>query len=350
MSKSDNKPDAEDELDLNPSWVAALDTAAEPLWSDAELDAIDRTTIGRPRMAWGSDAVFVRLSPAPDVTTYAARRGGERAMGYTAFDTVKALSEPLTLRGPASSHAIDELAARVFERAPNFAVPLQTLRRSAQSMLRRGARYLQFKPLLIESPPGIGKTSWAMRLADASGLPALYLDATAMTTTGPIVSSDSVWSTSRASEVVQVLAREQVANPIIILDELDKLHNLSSHARPDATEIMLPLLEQRTAAAHVDHFLQSRVDLSFINWILLCNDLNRIAKPVRDRCIVIRMAAPSVDEIADIARREVARRGLAPELIPPLVRAVRSGRLSSLRKLHKALDAAAAAAARPLLN
>ncbi|MEO8683446.1 MAG: hypothetical protein ABI414_01255, partial [Devosia sp.] len=145
-------------------------------------------------------------------------------------------------------------------------------------------------------------------------------------------------------------AREKVANPLIIIDEFDKLQNLSAHARADASEIMLPLLQRSTAAAHYDHYLQSKVDLSFINWILLCNELNRIAKPVRDRCTIIRINAPDLDEILDIARRELLRRGLPDELAAPIVRAARQGRLTSLRKLHKALDAAAAAAARPLIN
>lgn len=321
----------------------------ERLLSDAQLDTLHRTAVGRPRMLWGSNTAFVRLSPEPDPSAYGGKRS-DRASDYRAIEIARALSDPLALKGPASAHAIDELVAGVFEAAPNFARPLEAIRQSAQSLLRRGAPYFQFKPLLLEAPPGCGKTTMAMRLAAASGLPALYLDATAMTTGTPIVSADSVWSHARPSEVVQFLAHEQVANPIIILDEFDKLQNLSAHARSDATEIMLPLLQRSTAAAHVDHFLQSRVDLSFINWILLCNDLNRIARPVRDRCTVIRLNAPDVDEIAEIARREVQRRGLPDELVAPLIRAVRTGRLTSLRKLHKALDRADAAAARPLLN
>lgn len=321
----------------------------ERLLSDAELDTLHRTAVGHPRMVWGSETAFVRLSPEPDPSAYSGKRS-DRASDYRAIEIARALSEPLALKGPAKAHAIDELVATVFEAAPNFGRPLEAIRQSAQSMLRQGAPHFQFTPILIEAPPGCGKTTMAMRLAAASGLPALYLDATAMTTGTPIVSADSVWSHARPSEVVQFLAREQVANPIIILDEFDKLQNLSAHARSDATEIMLPLLQRSTAAAHVDHFLQSRVDLSFINWIMLCNDLNRIAKPVRDRCTVIRINAPDVDEIAEIARREVQRRGLPAELVAPLVRAVRTGRLTSLRKLHKALDRADAVAARALLN
>ncbi|MEO8686097.1 MAG: hypothetical protein ABI414_14815, partial [Devosia sp.] len=176
----------------------------DELFSDAEIDALHRTAIGRPRMAWGSSTAFVRLGPALEERDYLVKRG-DRAANQLAIEIVGSLSEPLALKGPASAHAIDELVATVFDTAPNFARPLEAIRQSAQAMVRAGAPYFQVKPLLIEAPPGCGKTSWAMGLAKASGLPTLYLDATAMTTGTPLVSADAVWSNARPSEIVQFL-------------------------------------------------------------------------------------------------------------------------------------------------
>ena len=171
-----------------------------------------------------------------------------------------------------------------------------------------------------------------------------------MTTTGSLISHDSVWRSSRASDVIEALSNGPTANPLVVVDEFDKLVDHSRAAVPDATEKMVGLLEPRAARAYLDPYLQLNVDLSFINWVLICNDLNRIAKPVRDRCIVVKLGQLKPHDIAVIAEAEIARRGLAPELAAPLVRAAKSGRLTSLRKLHKALDAAAAAASRPLLH
>ena len=350
MSKFNTKPPSPR---LTARGARASGYPATPLldtWlTDAQLDAINRATVGRPRTVSGTADVFVRLAPEP-TDGFAAKRGDEQGKSTEALEIARTLSEPLRLKGPARAHAIDELAADAFEIAPNFAVPLEAMRLSAEAMLRRGALYFQFMPLLIEAPPGIGKTTWAMRYAAQTGLPALYLDAAGMTTTGALVSADSVWRNARLSEVVRFLAETKVANPVVILDEFDKLQDLSRNARGDASEVMLPLLERSTAAAYYDHFLQWPVDLSFINWIMLCNDLNRIAKPVRDRCMVIRMPAPDASQMAEIAHGEIVRRELPDDLLIPILRAVRAGRLTSLRKLHKALDAAAAAASRPFIN
>jgi hypothetical protein len=62
------------------------------------------------------------------------------------------------------------------------------------------------------------------------------------------------------------------------------------------------------------------------------------------------MAPPTPQEIADIAAREIERRGLEPELVTTISKSVRQGKITSLRTLHKLLDAAGAASARSTLN
>ncbi|HTN62756.1 MAG TPA: AAA family ATPase [Devosia sp.] len=238
----------------------------------------------------------------------------------------------------------------MFAEAPNFGPAIEAIRQSAQLHSRRGARWLQFRPLVIESSPGAGKTRLAHLLAELSGLPLVYLDCATMTNLSPIISSDSIWSNARHSDIMQALANSASANVIVVLDELDKLRDMSRNGSPKPSEALVGLLEKRSAAAHMDNYLQLAVDLSFINWIILVNDATRLSQPFLDRCKVIRMAPPTPQEIADIAAREIERRGLEPELVITITKSVRSGQITSLRTLHKLLDAAAAASARSILN
>lgn len=157
----------------------------------------------------GSERVVVRLSPEPDAPVFGLNRHN-RASDYNAIEIARALSETLAPKGPKTAHAIYGLTDKVFEGAPNFARPLAAIRQSTLASFRRGAPHFQFKPLLIEAPPGCGKTTVARRLTAANGLPARILDATTVTTGTPIVSADSVWSNAPPSEVVQFLAHEQV--------------------------------------------------------------------------------------------------------------------------------------------
>lgn len=134
------------------------------------------------------------------------------------------------------------------------------------------------------------------------------------------------------------------------LDELDKIRDLSRHGSPRPSEALVGLFEKRSAANHLDNYLQLAVDLSFINWVILVNDLSRISQPLLDRCQVVRLAPPSPKEIAQIASLEIERRGLDPALVEVITKSVRGGKITSLRTLHKLLDAASAASARPILN
>jgi MoxR-like ATPase len=321
--------------------------------SDFVFEAHARARLGKPRFValkdW--DGAFVRIVPPIDYLEHASRRGArDRRDRDTVDRLIAGLTVPKSLNGPATLHQVDELAAALFEEAPNFGPAIQAIRASAQTLIRDGARWLQFRPTVIQSDPGAGKTRLASRLAELSGLPLIYLDCAMMGNLTPIIGQDSSWSNSRASEIVEGIARLNVANPIVVLDELDKVRDYGRNSSPQPSEALVGLLEKRSAAAHLDHFSQLPIDLSFINWVILTNDLERLSRPLLDRCQVIRLAPPSRGEIALIAAREIARRGLEPELVTAITQAVVRGRIKSLRTLHKLLDAAAAASARPLLN
>lgn len=321
--------------------------------SDFVFEAHERTLRGRPRAIAlaGFDKPFVRLTEQVDPSEQQAKRGGnERRDQLAASRLTIGLGEMKTLAGPATTHAVDELTAALFAEASNFAPVIEAIRRSAQVIIRGGARWLQFRPILVQSPPGIGKTRFAHLLAKLSGLRLVYLDCAAMTNMSPIISQDSTWSGARASEVIEALANSSSANLIVALDELDKARDYGRNSSPKPSEALVGLLEQQSAANHLDNYLQLAVDLSFINWIILVNDLSRISQPLLDRCQVIRLPAPTAEDIASIAAREIERRGLEPELLDAITAEVRAGKITSLRTLNKLLDAASAAASRPILN
>lgn len=357
MSKSTKKPARTRWLFNDPTPDDGPD-GPEPVDFDLErsdyvTEVMARARKGQPRIfnLEGWDTVHVRLvSEKLDLNAQSARRGGEQRREKIGLDLTVGLAEVKSLLGPRTEHQVDELAADLHAEAPNFAAVTQAIRRSAQANIRAGAKWFQFKPILLQSDPGIGKTRYAELLGAACQLKTIYLDCALMTTTAALISPDGLWSTSRASELMERLSRGRCANPLMVVDEFDKLVDHGRNAPEFASEKLLGVLEYRSAKAYQDPFLQLEVDLSFVNWILMCNDLDRIAQPVRDRCIVIKLPPLQSADFAVIAEREIERRGLAPELLPTLVRAVRSGRIKSLRKLHKALDAAAAAGSRPRLH
>lgn len=261
-----------------------------------------------------------------------------------------AADTPIQLSGPADPHAIDEIVSALFARAPAFAAFLQAIRESSHLSLARGANFFHFRPTIVVSPPGLGKSTLAHLLADATGLPKIYLDGSTMMTTVDLTGADSVFRTSRPSAILQGLIKHAIGNPLVVFDEIDKLADVSHGARDNPAEALLPFLEPATAGRVREHFLQIDLDLRFLNWVLLANDLEKIPRTVRDRCKVIQIPPLTPKDLAAVAEAEVLRRHLEPELTAELTRACAKGQIKSLRKLNKALDAAEATLRRPRLH
>ena len=171
-----------------------------------------------------------------------------------------------------------------------------------------------------------------------------------MMTTVALMGGDSVFRSSRPSDIVQGLIQHGVGNPIVAFDEIDKLADVSHGARDRPAEALLSFLEPRTAGRVREQFLQIDLDLRFLNWILLANDIEKVPQTIRDRCKVIQIPPLTPKDLMAVAEVEVHRRHLEPELVAALTRACARGQIKSLRKLNKALDAAEATMRRPQLH
>ncbi|KKB82554.1 hypothetical protein VW35_00235 [Devosia soli] len=358
-------PDGDEGDDTSEQPEPELDDFARALYGEyrdygittyRELDrlnsAASEVRFGKPRVALFKLKPFavMRLTDADLVVSMGAISAEERKDHPTKANLLLNSGDAAELKGPHSVDLIDSAIADLYAHFPHFGPALQAIRECANLSITRGAQWLEFRPILISSGPGMGKSTLARALADRMALPVIWLDGSTMTTSVPLIGGDAVFRSSRASTIVEGMINNRIGNPIVVLDEADKIADMSRGARQDPTQALLAFLERGSARRVHDHFLGIDLDFSHLNWVLLANDLNRISPAVRDRCKVIQLPPLTPDHLAAIAASEVERRHLEPELVSALIKACRVGQIKSLRKLHKALDAAQAVRTRPLLH
>jgi len=189
--------------------------------------------------------------------------------------------------------------ADLYAALPNFAQPLDEVQRQL-ALSQDSDEGLALMPMLLLGPPGIGKTHFARQLAQLVGTRAELVSMNAMTAGWLLSGSSPQWKGSKPGRVFQALAEGEFANPVMMLDEIDKA---SADAQYDPLGPLYNLLEVDTAAQFVDEFVDLRMDASRVIWVATANDERHIPAPILNRMNVWEIAPPSVDEARGIARR-----------------------------------------------
>ena len=186
---------------------------------------------------------------------------------------------------------------------PNFRAVIQTIILPHLGLLSRG-HFHRMVPTLLVGEPGIGKTQFARELQAILGVPALFLVMAEETNGSGLSGSSSFWSNASPGKLFEEVAwgngRDPVANPLVVIDEVDKV----SESRYDPLAGLYSLLETETAARFEDQAVPGvSLDLSHVRFILTANDENEIPSPLRSRVRTFHIELPDADEMRRIAQR-----------------------------------------------
>jgi ATP-dependent Lon protease len=242
--------------------------------------------IAKMRSVYRCDDVQRRLTKLPPKEHESLRATYERMLekGPERFQV-----KPSGL--PAMDHLYDEM--------PNFAQVLDDVKRQL-ALCEDSRDALEITPTLLLGPPGVGKTHFARQLAGLLGTGMGFVSMSSLTAGWVLSGASSQWKGARPGKVFETLVDGQYANPVMVIDELDKTGG--EHAY-DPLGALYSLLEFDTAHAFTDEFAEVAIDASQVIWIATANDDHSIPEPILNRMNVYQVEAPDAEAARGIARR-----------------------------------------------
>ncbi|MCU7958476.1 MAG: AAA family ATPase [gamma proteobacterium symbiont of Bathyaustriella thionipta] len=237
-----------------------------------------------------------------------------------ALKSIESLYEGLPYRNWSDAGAIATAFRILRLEFPWMLTVIDQLEQQASGQFFLGSCRIKLPPLLLVGLPGTGKTRFCKRLGKVLALPSLVISVAGSSDNRNLTGTARGWGSAQPSIILRNLASGGTANPLYILDELDK----GSHGRRNGriTDSLLQLLEPENASVWVDEFAQIPADIRPINWIATANTTEGIEAPLLSRWKVMRIEPPRGQQLWPVVHATMAnlaeQYGIPLGHLPPL--------------------------------
>ena len=208
--------------------------------------------------------------------------------GAEVLSEFAALEGPLPLAG--TGFCPERIGRLVLAEFPWMSSVAREITASLRLQTLAGASWVRIEPMLLVGPPGCGKTQLAKRLAAIAGVPFASFAAGGQSTSVGFDATPRGYRSRHPAFPLAAIHRSGVANPILLVDEIDKASQDSPNGSVQDT--LLGMVEAPVGMGWYDSCLMSNCDLSQISWLLTANDRDRVSAPLLSRTRVLPVGMP----------------------------------------------------------
>jgi ATP-dependent Lon protease len=219
--------------------------------------------------------------------------GANEALRATYVKMIRSGGQRFVIK-PSALPDIDGL----IQELPNFEEPLEDIRKQLALCLSSDDP-LELEPILLLGDPGIGKTHFARRLARLLGTGYNFIGMSSLTAGWILSGASAQWKNAKPGKVFDALVNGDYANPVIVVDEIDKA---SGDSQYDPLGSLYTLLEHDTACDFIDEFAEVPIDASEVVWIATANNPRTIPEPILNRMNVYVIESPDLEGSRRIAQ------------------------------------------------